>query len=93
VSFENPKQYIKLARLYRALKDYDKALEWIQRAINSDMCFGCGYACCEEGYYELGITYQFMGELAKAKEAFEKAIEVHGHCGIYDIKLAECIEK
>ncbi len=87
---EIPKMYIKLARLYRALKDYDKALEWVNRAISSQMCFGCGYGCCEEGYLELGITYQQMGDIDKARAAFEKAIEVHGHCGIYDVKLAEC---
>ena len=87
---KNPKQYIKYARLYRALRDYDTALKWIRDAIDADACFGCGYGGCEEGYYELGITYQRMGDMEKAKEAFEKAIEIHGHCGMYDVKLAEC---
>lgn len=86
----DPKHYIKLARLYRALSDYDSALEWIRKAITSEACQGCGYAACEEGYYELGITYQRMGNLPKAIEAFEEAIRVHGHCGIYDEKLLEC---
>lgn len=90
LSIKNPKQYIKLARLYRALREYNTALQWIQDAIDADACLGCGYVGCEEGYYELGITYQRMGDMEKAREAFEKAIEIHGHCGMYDVKLAEC---
>ena len=44
------------------------------------------------GYYELGILYEVMGERKMAIEAYEKAIEAHGHCYVYEKRLQDLLE-
>lgn len=82
-----PLDYVKMARLCRIEENYELAEEFLIKAIEMQPCKSCGYLNCDEGYYELGILYETMGEIEKAVHAYEKAIEGHGHCLAYEKRL------
>ena len=69
--------------MYRSLENYGEADEYLHKALSMNLCSDCGYRGCEEAYYELGLMYEAMGEIDKAKEAYDKALFAHGHCGAY----------
>lgn len=83
----SPKQYIDMVRWYNALGEYETALYYADGAINAMPCTFCGYAGCDEGYYEQGLIYENMGDYEKADEAFRKAVEAHGHCYAYERRI------
>ncbi len=82
-NIESPRECIRIARMYRSLENYGEADEYLHKALSMNLCSDCGYRGCEEAYYELGLMYEAMGELDKAKEAYDKALFAHGHCGAY----------
>lgn len=88
-----PREYIRLARLYRVLEQYEKALEYLEQAVHMHVCDFCGYCGCEEGYFEQGLVYEAMEDYEKAETAFRKSLIAHGHCGIYQKHLDATIEK
>ena len=89
---KTPLDYIKLARYCRVIGDYADAEKYLKQAVTMKLCSSCGYHGCEEGYYELGILYEVMGEREKAIEAYEKAIEAHGHCYVYEKRLQDLLK-
>ena len=89
---KTPLDYIKLARYCRVIGDYADAEKYLKQAVSMKVCSSCGYHGCEEGYYELGILYEVMGERKMAIEAYEKAIEAHGHCYVYEKRLQDLLE-
>lgn len=88
-----PREYIRLARLYRVLEQYEKALECLEQAVRMHVCDFCGYCGCEEGYFEQGLVYEAMEDYEKAEAAFQKSLVAHGHCGIYQKHLDAMTEK
>lgn len=88
-----PREYIRLARLYRVMEQYEKALECLEQAVRMHVCDFCGYCGCEEGYFEQGLVYEAMEDYEKAEAAFRKSLVAHGHCGIYQKHLDAMAEK
>ena len=89
---KTPLDYIKLARYCRVIGDYADAEKYLKQAVTMKLCSSCGYHGCEDGYYELGILYEVMGEREMAIEAYEKAIEAHGHCYVYEKRLQDLLK-
>lgn len=67
-----------LASLYREQGDLITAVEKHQEAINSMITVSdkCNLA---KAYYQLGLTYQRMGEINQSRETFEEAIAIFYH--------------
>lgn len=64
-----------LAQLYREQNDFKTALSNHLEAI--EILDKIGAKCdLAEAYYQLGLTYQKMGELQKSQENFDKAIQL-----------------
>lgn len=80
----SPDDYIKLSKLYRALNDFKRAHECLNKAVTMNRCCSCGYSGCEDGYYELGCLYEALGDKENAIRAYEQAIKTHGHCYVYE---------
>jgi tetratricopeptide (TPR) repeat protein len=86
---KTPREYVKMARLCRVLKQYDKALEYVNKAISMRRCDNCAYCGCFEAYYEKGLIYEALKQLEIAKSCYEKLLTMTGHCGLYERKLKE----
>lgn len=69
---ENDYGHYLLGKLYNQKKMYDKAIFHEQQAlkISKEMDIQ------SKAYYELGMAYQGKGDLTKAKESFQKAVEI-----------------
>lgn len=89
----SPKEYIKMARLYRALKKYDIAIKYIDQAISNRRCDSCGFGGCEEAYYEKALIYEAMKQWDMARACLLKALQIHGHCEVYSRRLNELSKK
>ncbi|BAZ36798.1 TPR repeat-containing protein (plasmid) [Calothrix sp. NIES-4101] len=62
-----------LAELYRRQQEFETAFSYHSKAI--EVLEKIGAKCdLAEGYYQLGLTYQKMKELAKSRKNFDKAI-------------------
>jgi tetratricopeptide (TPR) repeat protein len=88
-----PREYVKMARLCRVLKQYDKALEYVNKAISMRRCEYCSYCGCFEAYYEKGLIYEALNQLEIAKSCYEKLLTMTGHNGLYMRKLKEVSDR
>jgi tetratricopeptide (TPR) repeat protein len=82
-----------MARLYRVLKQYDRALEYVNKAISMRRCDSCAYCGCFEAYYEKGLIYEALNQLEIAKSCYEKLLTMTGHCGLYERRLKEVSDR
>jgi tetratricopeptide (TPR) repeat protein len=90
---KTPREYVKMARLYRVLKQYDKALEYVNKAISMRRCDYCSYCGCFEAYYEKALIYEALNQLEIAKSCYEKLLTMTGHNGLYLRKLKSVNER
>jgi tetratricopeptide (TPR) repeat protein len=90
---KTPREYVKVARLYRVLKQYDKALEYVNKAISMRRCDYCSYCGCFEAYYEKALIYEALNQLEIAKSCYEKLLTMTGHNGLYLRKLKSVNER
>lgn len=67
--FKDPKQYNSQGNFYAKLKEYEKAIESYQRAIQIDPNYAVAY-------YNLGNVYRDKKEHSKAIEYYRKAIQI-----------------
>ncbi len=58
-----------IALEYRALKDYDEALKWLQK-LRRD------FTDYLPTYYQLGELYQLLGDLDNARSTFEEGVRI-----------------
>ncbi len=65
---ENTEAHLKLAELYYLVKQYDKAIEYVNKALKID-------ATLAKGYYIKGNVYKESGDTNKAISSFQTAIE------------------
>ena len=83
---EDAWSYTRRAEMYRGLKDYEKALEAIDAAIN---CKRRPLECffqSSDAWDEKGNIYMEMGDLENALLCYEKAVEIFGHYNLYEDK-------
>ncbi|MBO5509579.1 MAG: tetratricopeptide repeat protein, partial [Lachnospiraceae bacterium] len=90
---KTPREYIKMARLYRVTKKYDLAMKYIDNAIAMRRCDTCSYSGCEEAYYEKALIYEAMKQWDMARACLLKALQIHGHCEVYSRRLNELSKK
>ncbi|MBN3939553.1 MAG: LuxR C-terminal-related transcriptional regulator [Nostoc sp.] len=64
-----------LAELYRKQGDFKTALDYHKEAVNGLKQIGAKYDLAETSY-QLGLTYQKMGEIYESQESFDKAIQL-----------------
>lgn len=84
---------IKMARLNRLNKQYQKALELIERALGMRRCDTCDYGMCEEALYEKGLILEMMGRINEALSCFREALGQNGHNARYERKIANILSK
>jgi tetratricopeptide (TPR) repeat protein len=92
-NLKTPREYVKMARLCRVLRQYDKALEYVNKAISMRRCDNCAYCGCFEAYYEKGLIYEALNQLEIAKSCYEKLLTMTGHCGLYERRLKEVSDR
>jgi tetratricopeptide (TPR) repeat protein len=90
---KTPREFVKMSRLCRVLKQYDKALEYANKAISMRRCDTCAYCGCFEAYYEKGLIYEALNQYEIAKSCYEKLLTMTGHCGLYERRLKEVCDK
>lgn len=81
--------YEKKAQFYRSIKKYDKALHYIDMAINEKRGILSCFIESPFAWSEKGDIYADMGEYEKAVKCYERALEIFGHNALYE----ECIRR
>lgn len=76
---DDPDNYRGLGKLSFKKGQYDRALEWFDKAIEIKPISSV--------YFDLGRTYTYMGNSAKAIESFKKAVDLNP----YEIEAYQCI--
>lgn len=84
--------YNKKAEVYRALGRYEEALEYAELSINAKRDRYTCFAEFHDGWCEKGHIYMEMGEYDKARECYEKALEIFGHHTQYEDCINKCKE-
>ena len=80
----SPHGLVKLARLYRAIKKKEQALEFCERALKRKRCNECLYGKCHEALYQMALTYEAMKDYKKAYEVMTEVLEICGHDPEYE---------
>lgn len=78
---------IMLARINRLVKKNKNALAVIDKGIMKARCQGCFYRACHEAFYEKGRIYEAMKKYDLARQCYEKALNIMGHCTLYEESL------
>ena len=81
---KSPHALVKLARLYRALRKKEHALELCKRALNMKRCNECLYGRCHEALYQMALVYESMKDYGQAWELIQEVISVCGHDPEYE---------
>lgn len=68
----NVKFYTVVGGLYGERKDYNNAVKYLQKAIETNKTYPSPEVIA--AYYNLGVTYMRLSEYKKAEEAFEKVM-------------------
>jgi tetratricopeptide (TPR) repeat protein len=69
--------YNNLGLAYKQKDDYDKAIEYYQKALKLDFeQVGPGHTEVAIRYNNLGIAYEYKGEYDKAIEYYQKALKM-----------------
>lgn len=70
----SPMVYQLMGGLYAALGQQEKALEFLEKALELRKCDYCNYDCCIDALYEMGDLFQQQGNREKALEYYEKGL-------------------
>ncbi|MBR1815893.1 MAG: tetratricopeptide repeat protein [Lachnospiraceae bacterium] len=84
--------YTRAAEMYRGLKEYEKALEAIDKAINAKRKPLDCFLQSTDAWDEKGNIYMELEEYEKALECYKKAVEIFGHYNIYEDKVKKVEE-
>ncbi len=82
-----PHRYVKLARLYRALKKRDQALDLCKKALERPRCNECLYGKCHEALFQMALVYESMKDYRKAYECLKEVLQICGHDPEYERAL------
>ena len=88
-----PMQAIKMARLYRVTKKYQKALAIIDEAYSMKRCDKCFFGNCHEALYEKAKIYEAMKNYEMACKMYEQAIRICGSNPFYEVCLKRIQDK
>lgn len=69
-----PMVYQEMGGLYAAAGQHEKALEFLEKALDMRKCDYCDYDCCIDALYEMGDLFQQQGDLEKALQCYEKGL-------------------
>lgn len=89
----SPIAYIKMARLYRLLKDYQTGLAVLHKALKAPRCSGCFYSVCHRVIYEQAVLYEKQKNYAMARSMYEEAIKICGQNAYYEACLKRIEDK
>ena len=78
------RELIMFARINRLVKKNKNALLIIDKGILKQRCRGCFFGACHEAYYEKGRILEAMKKYDLARECYEKALSISGHCTLYE---------
>ncbi len=84
---KGPIDYIKMARLYRVTRKFDKAMKMVNMCLDEKRCGGCYYRACHEALYEKGLIYETLKNYDMARKCYLEALEVCGHNAVYEERL------
>ncbi len=74
-----PARLMRFGWLYICLGETQKGLKMLEDMTRWPRCRQCRYKACYEGFQHLGMYYEAVGDLGKARECYEKAYEFNGH--------------
>lgn len=74
-----PARLMRFGWLYICLGETQKGLGMLEDMTRWQRCRQCRYKGCYEGYQHLGMYYEAQGELEKAGQCYEKALELNSH--------------
>lgn len=86
---KTPYEYSNIGSCYNGLENTSKALEYLEMAINSQLCDNCFHKGCYDAFYVFGEVYEREKEYKMALKYYKKALEVN--CG--DKSTEEAIER
>ncbi len=89
----SPRQYIKMARLYRVTKNYSEALSVIKVGLKIRRCKGCFYGKCHRALFEMAKIYEAMREYGMTRRMYEEALHVCGYNAFYEACLKRIQDK
>ncbi len=85
--------YLKNSEYYRAIGEYEKAIECCNLALEEKREKDTFFAYRHDAWQELAYVYFEMGDYAKSKECYEKAIDIFGHNQLFIDGVAKCEKK
>lgn len=89
----SPREHVKMARLYRALKRYKDAESQLKKAMNMRRCESCDYCSCEEALYERVLLLEAQKNYDDAIACCRQLLAICGHNALYERKLKTLIVK
>lgn len=89
----SPIAYIKMARLYRLIKNYQEGLATLHKALKVPRCSGCFYSVCHRVIYEQAVLYEKQKNYAMARNMYEEAIKICGQNAYYEACLKRIEDK
>ena len=84
--------FTRCSEMYRGLKDYQKALESIEKALNYKRTPLDCFIQSADAWDEKGNVYLEMGDFENALICYKKAVELFGHYNLYDDKVKKVME-
>lgn len=76
-NWKTPYEYTSIGKCYLGLNKSSEAIENFERAINMDLCEGCEYCGCYDGYFGIGEVYEKEKKYAQAREYYKKSLEMN----------------
>ncbi|MFT8352515.1 tetratricopeptide repeat protein [Clostridium saccharoperbutylacetonicum] len=89
VEDKTPFEYSNIGSCYNGLENTSKAIEYLEMAINSELCEHCNFKECYDAYYVFGELYKREKEYKEALEYYKKALNVNNE----DKSTLEAIER
>lgn len=74
-----PARLMRFGWVYICLGETEKGLKMLEDMNRWQRCRQCRYKACYEGYQHLGMYYEAVGDLEKAREYYKKAQEFNSH--------------
>lgn len=70
-TFEN------IAQIYLSQKEYDQALDWLQRALTMQLaCLPANHPELADTYFDFGCTYECMSKLNEAADYYKRSLKI-----------------
>ncbi|WP_238915912.1 tetratricopeptide repeat protein [Clostridium sp. YIM B02555] len=89
VEDKTPFEYSNIGSCYNGLENTSKAIEYLEMAINSELCEHCNFKECYDAYYVFGELYEREKEYEEALKYYKKALNVNNE----DKSTLEAIER